>query len=537
MKVKCHSYFNKLRYLLLAALWVGVCENAVASLWWPSSDEASYRNPIIYADYSDPDVIRANGSYYLVSSSFNVMPGIPVLKSDDLVHWEIVSHVYPRLPLQKYNKPVHGQGSWAPSIRFHNNEFYVYFCTPHDGLFVAKSASAEGPWKLEQVESVELWEDPAPFWDDDGQAYLIRSKVRADNLYLHKLSPDGTRLLDDGVLIFRDIKNQPVIEGPKLYKKDGWYYIFAPAGGVKKGWQAVLRSRKIYGPYQAKTVMHQGSTDVNGPHQGGLVQDDAQNWWFIHYQDQSHMGRVVHLQPVSWRDGWPVIGQDDDGDGIGEPVATWSKPIITKVSQARIPQTSDDFSSQDLGLQWQWHANPDPLWYQLQGGQLRLNMVKNPSQNGNLYFVPNLLLQKFPSPEFTATTKLTFKPLQDGDKSGLVVMGRKWGYIGLYRKEGDVYIGAFDGNYEQYDDATLLMESKKLGGSSKQQSYFLRVAVEKNGHYQFSYSTDGNAFSKLGKPLVATPGVWIGTKVGLFALNPSLTKSAGFAKFDWFQLQ
>lgn len=524
--------------VVVLTLFLGVKNFPVsrAEVWQPDLGNGQYRNPIIHADYSDPDVIRVGDDFYMVSSSFNVMPGIPVLHSRDLIHWRIIGHVYQSLPYEKFNKPAHGHGSWAPAIRYHKGIFYVYFCTPHTGLFVATAARPEGPWTLQNMVEVELWEDPAPFWDDDGQAYLIRSKVRADNLYLHKMSADGKTLLDDGVLIYRDLENQPVIEGPKLMKKDGWYYIFAPAGGVQTGWQTVLRSKNIYGPYEAKTVLHQGDTEINGPHQGGLIQTRIGEWWFLHFQDKGFHGRIVHMQPVAWDDGWPKIGVDANGDGIGEPVATFTKPALPTDSNAGLPQTSDDFNSGRLGLQWQWHANPKASWYSFTNDKLRLNMERNITQNGNLYFVPNLLLQKLPAPEFSATTSMRFVSKSVKDKSGLVMMGKNWGYIALFHQDEVVHIGVFKGLYEQYDDATQLLAAEPLKSHEPGSEYFLRVEMNREGLYQFSYSLDGKRFRNLGPQLQATAGVWIGAKVGLFALNPGLARSEGYAEFDWIRI-
>lgn len=526
-----------LRTLACLLLMAGGWPSVHGELWQPDLGDGRYRNPIIYADYSDPDVIRVGDDYYMVSSSFNVMPGIPVLHSRDLVHWRLISHVYQNLPYEKFNKPVHGQGSWAPAIRHHKGLFHVYFCTPHDGLFVATAKRPDGPWKLHTMAEVELWEDPAPFWDDDGQAYLVRGKVRADNLYLHKMSADGKTLLDDGVVIYRDLQNQPVIEGPKMLKKDGWYYILAPAGGVQTGWQTVLRAQNIYGPYEAKTVLHQGDTDINGPHQGGLVETHNGEWWFIHFQDKGLYGRVAHLQPVNWVEGWPQMGVDRNRDGIGEPVSTWTKPNLPADPHNSIPQTSDDFNGKQLGLQWQWHANPKSSWYSLGRGQLRLHMASNPSQNGNLYFVPNLLLQKLPAPHFSATTAMTFHNRAGGDKSGLVVMGKTWGYLAIFTDSEGAHLGVFQGRYEQYDDATQKLASVPLKNHTPEAVYYLRVTLLDSGLYQFSYSFDGRHFHPLGPELTASAGVWIGAKVGLFALNPSLQPSRGFAEFDWFEVQ
>lgn len=521
--------------LLLAVL--APIRLAAADPWVADLGGGRYRNPILFADYSDPDVVRVGEDFYMVASSFNAMPGIPVLHSKDLVNWTLVGHVFESLPFQNFDKPAHGLGAWAPSIRYHDGRFYVYFCAPSTGLFVATAEDPAGPWDLRLMAAVELWEDPAPFWDDDGRAYLVRGKVRADTLYLHRMSEDGMRLLDDGRVIYRNLDEQPVIEGPKLLKKDGRYYILAPAGGVPTGWQAALRAQDIYGPWESKVVLHQGTTAINGPHQGGLVELATGEWWFVHFQDRGVYGRIVHLEPVHWQDGWPMMGEDIDGDGIGEPVSEWQKPDVGRTCPIAIPQTSDEFDAAKLGLQWQWHANPDPDWYSLDAGRLRLFAVRNPTQAGNLHFVPNLLLQKFASPAFSAVTRIDFRPATAGDKSGLVVMGKEWGYLALYRSTDGVHLGAFRGRYEQYDDATELLESvdaeREPGGGYE---YLLKVDVEDGGSYRFSYSRDGKQFTTLGPPLAAREGIWIGAKVGLFALNPSLATSDGYANFEWFRV-
>lgn len=512
----------------------------VAEPWVADLGNGRYKNPVLFADYSDPDLVKVEDDFYMVASSFNAMPGIPVLHSRDLVNWKIIGHVYDRLPFEKFDKPAHGHGSWAPSIRYHNGMFYVYFCTPHTGLFVATAKDPAGPWELEQMASVELWEDPAPLWDDDGNAYLVRGKVRADILYLHRMSPDGKSLLDNGKIIYHNVDEQPVIEGPKMMKKDGYYYILAPAGGVQTGWQAVLRSKNIYGPYEAKTVLHKGNTEINGPHQGGLLQLDSGEWWFLHFQDRDLYGRIVHMQPVRWEDGWPMMGGDINNDGIGEPVAGWKKPDVGKTWPVAIPQTSDEFNSDKLGLQWQWHANPRAKWYSLddaQAGHMRLYAVQNLTQFGNLRFVPNLLLQKFSSPAFTATTKMTFHPDHVNDKSGLVVMGNEWAYLSLYQTEEGVRLGMFTGHYDQNDDATKLIESVKAKKSAKNSyTYYLRVDVADGGMSRFSYSENGKKFKSIGEGFQAKKGVWIGAKVGIFSLSPNVVMSDGYADFDWFRV-
>ena len=504
-----------------------------AQPWIPDISNGRYKNPIIFADYSDPDLVRVEDDFYMVTSSFNCMPGIPVLHSKDLVNWEIIGHVYERLPFEKYDKPAHGQGSWAPSIRYHNNLFYVYFCTPHEGLFVATAENPAGSWQLEHIVNVELWEDPCPLWDDDGNAYLARSKLRADILYLHKMSPDGKKILDNGRVIFENVEKQPIIEGPKFLKKDDYYYILAPAGSVPKGWQTVLRSKNIYGPYEDKIVLHQGNTNINGPHQGGLVKLESGEWWFAHFQDRDAYGRIVHLQPVEWKDGWPLMGEDINNDGIGEPVMEWKKPDVGKSYPIINPQTSDEFEDVNLGLQWQWHANPKNEWYSLSEnqGNLRLYAVKNFSQNANLWMVPNLLLQKFPAPKFTVTTKISFNPDLIGERSGLLIMGKEWAFVALEETSDGIQVGMYTGSYFQGFDKT---EKIELVGLEKNEC-FLRVEVNDQIECTFAYSLDGKSFQSIGKEFKAVPGMWIGTKVGLFYVNPNINESSGYSDFDWFK--
>ena len=529
----------KCNFLILLSLIISI--KVYTQVWVPDLGNGRYKNPVLFADYSDPDVISAGDDFYMVASSFNAMPGIPVLHSKDLVNWEIIGHVYDRLPFEKYDKPAHGQGSWAPSIRFHDGMFYVYFCTPNEGLFVATSKNPAGKWKLEHIVDVELWEDPCPFWDDDGSAYLVRSKLRADILYLHKMSKDGKKILDNGTIIFQDINKEPVIEGPKLFKKSGYYYISAPAGGVPTGWQCMLRSKDIYGPYEDKIVLHQGDTNINGPHQGGLVELKSGEWWFMHFQDRGVYGRVVHLQPVKWKDFWPLIGIDINNDGIGEPVSEWSKPDVEKSFPQEIPQTSDEFDlpagkagSSSLGLQWQWQANPKNEWYSLteSPGKIRLYSVKNYTQNGNLHFVPNLLLQKFPAPSFEVTTKIFFHPDLKDEKSGLVIMGNEWAFLAFTKSGEELKLGIYKGSFFQGNDKTELVESVNMISN---ECYF-KVDVDSNAVCTFSYSLNGADYVNIGKPFTAVKGTWIGAKVGLFNINPNIKESKGYSDFDWFRI-
>lgn len=233
--------------------------------------------------------------------------------------------MFQKHPSGIFNSPQHGNGVWAPAIRYHNGEFHVYYGDPDLGIFMAKTKNPAGPWEpLVLVKEAKGRIDTCPFWDDDGNAYLVHAwaKSRAginSILTICRMSPDGTRTLDEGKTVFDRQTTQPTIEGPKMYKWNGYYYIFAPAGGVRNGWQTVLRSKNIFGPYEDKIVLEKGGTEINGPHQGGWVELKSGESWFVHFQERDPYERIVHLQPVKWVDDWPVIGIDKDDDGKGEP--------------------------------------------------------------------------------------------------------------------------------------------------------------------------------------------------------------------------
>ena len=523
----------------------------------------TYQNPIIHADYSDPDVIRVGENYYLIASSFNQTPGLPILQSKDLVNWTIIGHVFKQQPpYERFNTVQPGSGVWAPSIRYHNGEFYVYYPDPDLGIYMCKTKNITGPWSEPLlIKKVKGWIDPCPFWDDNGNAYLVngiagsRSGIKSI-LILNKMSSDGTRLLDDGVMVFDGHEKHPTVEGPKMYKQNGYYYILAPAGGVGQGWQLALRSKNIDGPYEEKIVLEQGSTATNGPHQGGLVSTQTGEWWFIHFQDKDAYGRIAHLEPVKWVNDWPMIGIDNDGNGIGEPVASYKMPNVGAAHSPASPQMSDEFNDNLLGLQWQWAANPQPNFYFPAGkkyGFLRLFNVPVPDSNANFWLVPNLLTQKFPAANFTATTKLTFTPRTNDEETGLIVTGIDYAYISLKKTTQGLLVSqtkCIDAEHGKPEQKT---ESIKVASST----IYFKVAVRnikpddanfktfntaENSKYgnaacTFSYSLDGISFKQIGEPFAAKKGKWIGSNVGLFAIRKGLTYETGYADVDWFRIE
>lgn len=519
-------------------------QSYVSKVWSPDLGNGHYKNPVLNADYSDPDVCRVGEDYYLTASSFNCVPALPILHSKDMVNWTIIGSAIPRLdPEEVFSQPQHGNGVWAPSIRYHNEEFYIYYGDPDYGIYRTKTRHPEGEWEpLTLVKAGKGLIDACPFWDEDGQVYLVhafagsRAGIKS-LLAITRLTPDGKKATGASKIVYDGHDADETVEGPKLYKRNGYYYIFTPAGGVATGWQLALRSKNIWGPYERKIVMAQGNTEINGPHQGAWVDTQTGEDWFFHFQDCGALGRVVHLQPLQWKNDWPVIGEDRDGDGCGEPVLTYKKPYTKQNYPLVNPVESDEFSSNTLGLQWQWHANPADWWYFTDSakGTLNLYTVPVPKNYKNLWDVPNLLLQKFPAKNFTATVKITFVPSTKitGERTGLLVMGLDYALLSLENTDKGLLLAQNDclaadkGNAEKTKASVIL----------KNNTVYLRVVVQSGAVCTFSYSSDGKKYQTLGNPFTAREGKWIGAKVGLFCNRPVANNDGGRIEADWFRVE
>jgi beta-xylosidase len=522
-------------------LLVAVCsiQQHFAQVWVPDNGDGTFTNPIIHADYSDPDVVRVGDDFYMTASSFNCIPGLPILHSKDLVNWKIMGYALTKQPpFETYNKVQHGNGVWAPSINFHNNEFYIYYPDPDFGIYMIKAKKAEGPWTepLLVKEGIGLI-DPSPLWDDDGKVYLVhafagsRAQIKSV-LVVCSMNGEGTVAHNDEVMVIDGHESEGTIEGPKFYKRNNYYYIFAPAGGVSTGWQTVLRSKNVYGPYEKQKVLEQGKTAINGPHQGAWVQTQTGEDWFIHFQDKGAYGRIVHLQPMKWEKDWPVMGQDFDQNGIGEPVTTFKKPNVGKKYPIETPDESDEFNEPKLGFQWQWQANSQINWgFPTSLGYLNLFCQTTLKENQKIFDAPNLLLQKFPAEAFTTTTKLTFNTRLNGESTGLLVMGLEYSYLCLKNENGKVYLsqktGAFSPTITESESKRILIANPTI---------YLRVKVNVGGSCRFFYSVDDIKYEAVGADFVAKEGKWIGAKIGLFALSQKVTNDSGNVAVDWFRI-
>lgn len=539
MKLKIENgkwkIFGALLFTITLFLSVNYAQT-VSKVWGADNGDGTYKNPIIHADYSDPDAVRVGDDFYMTASSFNGAPGLPILHSKDLVNWKLINHVFRQQePLDVFAKPQHGNGVWAPCIRYHNGEFYIFYPDPDFGIYMTKTKNPAGEWsKPVLVKGGKGLIDPSPLWDDDGKAYLVHAYAGSragfkSVIVINKMSVGGEKILDDGVMVFDGHDKHPTIEGPKFYKRNGFYYIFAPAGGVATGWQLILRSKNIYGPYEEKISLAQGKTAINGPHQGAWVTTQTGEDWFLHFQDKGAYGRIVHLQPMKWVDDFPVMGNN------GEPVLTYKKPNVGKTYPIETPVESDEFNSSNLGLQWQWHANFQPWWaipFPARG-TLRMNAVQLPEGYKSLWDVPSLLLQKFPAEEFTVTTKVSFEPRFEGEKFGLLVMGLDYSYIGVTNKGGKLYIAQASAKDADKGNA----ETENVPFALNEKTFYLRVKVAKGAMCSFSFSTDNKAFTNVGVPFKAREGKWIGAKVGLFFTHNAKFNDHGTADVDWFRVE
>ena len=524
-----------------------------SSVWSPDNGDGTYTNPVINADYSDPDVCVVGDDYYMTASSFNCIPGLPILHSKDLVNWEIIGHAITELtPHEEFDKPSHGNGVWAPSIRYHDGMFYIYWGDPDYGVFRVTATDPAGEWsKPVCIIEGKGMIDTTPLWDDDGRCYLVNgwanSRSRfASVLTVRELDKDGLKAISNPVIVFdgNGTENR-TCEGPKFYKRNGWYWIMCPAGGVPTGFQLAMRSKSPYGPYESMKVLDQGKSVINGPHQGAWIHTALGEDWFMHFQDKECYGRVIHLQPVTWKDNWPVMGKVPAKGYCGEPVITYRKPSTKGKVDVVNPVESDEFNSPKLGLQWQWHANYDQKFGMPTAfGTFRLYTHKVSKEFKNMWEVPNLLLQKTPADKFTATTKLRFTSKEDNQMGGLIVMGHDYFALMLKRVKDEFLLqlvtckSADKGTPEQVKTIATLKPTEKDKIDYQpaiHEDIYLRVNVA-DGECNFAYSLNGKKYTAVEGNFKIKEGKWIGAKVGLAAIEPAGKTNRGWIDADWFRV-
>ena len=543
---------------LVSTLLTSAQTNYRSMVWSPDNGDGTYTNPVINADYSDPDVcVGASGEdYYLTASSFQCVPGLPILHSKDLVNWQIINYALGNLYegdeelLQHFSTPQHGAGVWAPSIRYHDGWYYIYWGDPDYGVYMVKTQDPAGKWEKPLcVIRGKGYIDTTPLWDDDGRCYLVngwansRSKF-ASVLTVREMSADGTKPIGQPVIVFdgNGTENR-TCEGPKFYKRDGWYWIMCPAGGVPTGFQLAMRSKSPYGPYEHKIVLAQGKTNINGPHQGGWVHTKAGEDWFLHFQDKEAYGRVVHLNPVDWSSGWPIMGKN------GEPVTTYKKPLTSHPSPLTSivnPVESDEFNAPVMGKQWQWHANYDEKFgVPTAFGTFRIYTYKLSQGWKNFWEVPNLLLQKTPADVFTVTTKLRMTSKADGQFGGLIMMGLDYSAL-VVRRVGSSFelvqmtCHAADKGNAQTETVIATLKPTAIDHTDYKpgihEDIYLRLSV-KDSKVRFAWSKDGKRYTACGDEFQMKEGKWIGAKFGYIAAETDPKCDRGWVDADWIKVE
>ncbi|MCR5100587.1 MAG: glycoside hydrolase 43 family protein [Butyrivibrio sp.] len=524
-------------------------------LWKSDLGNGKFKNPFLFADYSDPDVIRVGDTYYLTASSFNYTPGLPILTSHDLVNWKLVNYAIDNISeagkrheeiLKSFDIPRHSEGVWAPAIRYHDGMFYIYYGMPDEGIYVVRTKDPLGKWE----EPVCVLEgkgliDSCPFWDEDGKAYIIHGYAKSrigfkSILGIFEMSLDGMKAITEDHFVFdgNDPKHPALtIEGPKVYKRNGFYYILAPAGGVKQGWQVALRSKNIYGPYEIHTVMEQGNTVINGPHQGGLVDTVNGDEWFIHFQDKGLYGRICHLQPVTWMEDWPVMGVNIDNERLcGEPVIECAMPNTGVHDDITYLQSSDDFEGGIYGLQWQWLANHYENFVRKNDNKgLILNALKlYTDEEPVLWKCPNVLTQKLVCPEFEMEIEIDIDGLSNGDKAGVIMMGGQYAYAAVSLRNDKYELCYYESCGSDSDKKDVLVEKDELDIKDKKKLMF-KMIFKKNSKdkpvLNIFYSFDGHEFEKTACEFEPSDHTWVGAKTGIFCISEN-DNSTGFAKFN-----
>ncbi len=483
--------------------------------------DGTYTNPVIAADFPDPDVILVDDTYYMVSTTMFVFPGVTILKSHDLVNWEYCSNAVPRFDfspcydLDGCHRYSHGQ--WATSIRYNDGKFYLLFITLDEGGFVCSAENPEGPWEIRQLEKG--FYDPGLFFDDDGRIYVAHGY---NEIFITEVNPDFSPKGEDVHVFTGDIRRG--LEGCHVYKINGYYYLYSTYGG-RDGIQVALRSKNIYGPYEQKVVIREQTPGVTfGIHQGALLQTNTGEWWTILFVDSGPFGRFPSLQPVTWVDDWPMVGVD------GNAVITYQKPDVGKEVPVLDLPTSDEFDKQTLGMQWGWNHNPDPDHWSLteRPGYLRLTTGKVVS---NLREARNTLTQR-PFANYdqsiptTAVTRLETGQMKNGDIAGLAVFQDPYAYIAVQMKDGVREV-------IMVNNGELIASAPCKGKATS----FRTIASNSTGKATFAYSPDNKDFIPLGNELSMkfNLSVFTGNKFCLF--NYATEEVGGYVDFDWFRIE
>jgi beta-xylosidase len=484
----------------------------------------TYTNPIISSDFPDPDVIRVGDTYYMVNTTMFVFPGVTILKSKDLVNWEYCANALPRFDfgdcydLNGCN--AYGHGQWATSIKYHNGKFYLLFITLTANTqtgFMVTATNPEGPWKITKLPKG--FYDPGLFFDNNGKIYVAQGY---NNISITEVNENLEPVSKDSLVFKGDVRRG--LEGTHVYKINGYYYLYSTYGGPD-GIQVAFRSKNIYGPYEEKVVLKDTTKGVTfGVHQGALIQTQTGEWWTMLFADSGPFGRFPSLQPVKWIDGWPIVGVNGHG------VVTYKKPNVGKTFSITTFPTSDEFSSEKLGMQWGWNHNPDPdNWsFRARPGYLRLTtgkVVKNLTEARN-----TLTQRPFAKRDQTiptiGTVKIDISHMKNGDDAGLAVFQDPYAYIAVRQTKGTKYIVMVN-NGKTVDSTAIVNQS----------TVYLRTLASNSAKRAiFEYGFDNKIFKQIGSDFLMkfSLKIFTGNKFCLF--NYATKEIGGYVDFDWLRI-
>ncbi|MHC4743656.1 MAG: glycoside hydrolase family 43 protein [Planctomycetota bacterium] len=537
---------NRLIWLVVLLVAGAGCAGSGAQTGsWGDQGDGTYRNPMLNADYPDVDIERVGDMYYMITSTNHYAPGMTLLESKDMLNWRIIGHVWDKLTWEpKYNwdkMAGYRHGVWAGDLAYHDGKWFCYFIDFSSGLYVSTAEDIRGPWS-EPVCMLkkQFWTDPAVYWDEEEkQAYLICNfgqdksvKQKQNQNRIFKMSWDGLRLLDEG----KPIYSAPGAEAAKIYKIDGTFYIFLAEWRDNDRKQIVLRGKTIYGPFERKVVMEKGSVVDRSVCQGALVQVQDGSWWFTHQLVQnrakkkgdlagattgeSYEGRSQWLIPVTWKDGWPVLGKDADGNGIGNTVFSGRKPV--KGFPITAPQTDDEFDSPKLGGQWQWNHNPrDDHWSLTdRPGWLRLKAAV-PVGDGGFWNAANTISQRIMGKgKGSVIAKADISGMEAGQQAGFCHHSGQYILLGIRVEPDGAKRLSFNNNGKITEGPMVTAE-------------IIYFHTEIDGdRATLAWSLDGKDAKQLGGQFALKFGRWRGDRLGLYCFNNKT--DAGHIDIDWF---
>lgn len=532
--------------------------------WTADNGNGTFTNPLFYDEFSDPDILRVGDDYYLAGTTMHAVPGLVILHSKDLVNWENVSYCFDRFDFPedrfslKNHEEIYGQGIWAPCIRYANGQFYVFSNVNGKGLQCYTSKDIHGPWKHHNMKG-NIY-DLGVLFDDDGKIYAIHGygTVKCTELKPDMSGPvEGTErvIIPDG---------RGIGEGHHMYKINGMYYLIS-TDYSPNGRTLCSRSKNIWGPYETRVIsadetygyhaasltqvpgrpkyrigedgtkfglgpLDKDATACTNAHQGGIVQFNDGSWWALLMMDFHSIGRTVCLMPMTWKDGWPMVGLDNN---LGRAPRTWFIPGTQmgnyKVGEKPLSEPhgpyvrSDNFDGKQLGRIWQWNHNPEEKMWGLKNGKLRINSM--PAEQ--LMWARNTLTQRVIGPKSITTVEMSVKGLKDGDVAGLGNINVPCSWLGLVKEGKELTLRCFEQLTNDTIDTKVELPKGKI--------WLRSIGDYDNDQAQYTYSTDGTTFHTLGRmmPLSYQLITFQGSRHALFAFNIK-GKNGGYAEFDNF---